>query len=209
MSDAWEARRQAEALRAAALDALGDIDAMLAERAERGGSGWEAPRPPTPAPVHQQAPERPVMARDWAAERMWVSSVATSVIDAKLAGLPEALGEVIAGERKRHRGEIEAPVELVSTLERRVAELETRAVLKLVRPRLVEGGRMPPDPDLTEADVELINAATAVVVGMIAAGEDREELVVQFGRLLSAVTKWRRAFADQPAVELQRAIARL
>ena len=65
------------------------------------------PRQPEPVPARQRAPTRPE-GRDWPAEAKWVAAI----VDQKLAAfgeqLTDAIGQVVAQERKATKAAIEA-----------------------------------------------------------------------------------------------------
>jgi len=164
--DPWEIRRQAEALREAALADLDDIDQLLAERRAAGighrESVREPPQAPTPVPHAAEAPQRSFH-RNWDAEQRWVEKI----IDQRVVkgGYLEAIGIAIARLRKQLRDEMHefaeglgedfaglekqlearaiksdtAVTELLMELERRLADLEQRAVTKPPpKPKLVD-----------------------------------------------------------------------
>jgi hypothetical protein len=122
------------------------INAGLAERtATVVEERWVAPeteRAPEPTPVRPRQPV--VIARDWPAEQKWVERVAGH----KIEPLAKEIGAV-CGQLERRIAELEdrltksevAVTELLLEQERRLADLEQRAVMK-----------PPPKPKLVGSD---------------------------------------------------------
>jgi len=118
-----------------------DIEARYAER-QRQESDRAAPQQPEPV---QRAPRAPV--RDWAAEQKWIEGIIDRKLHAFAGIIGQAEGEATKEDRAAIRAEIEAriaksdaaTVELILGLERKVAELEQRAMMKPPpKPKLVD-----------------------------------------------------------------------
>ena len=102
------------------------------------------------------------MSRDWAAERQWIQQIidqrvgtatrkwVEDYMTALADGIADVEHKIVQKEREAMRREIEervaksdaAAVDLILELQRKIVDLERRAVLKPTRPQLVAG-----DPD--------------------------------------------------------------
>jgi hypothetical protein len=79
------------------------------------------------------APEASV-ARDWERDRVWFEHIASAIIDNGLASLTDAIGQVVAGERKATKEAIDAVrAELTEAIAARPAEVEIAARLAHIK----------------------------------------------------------------------------